>query len=88
MADPIRIYVDNIRGNDASPRAEEHRPVRTADRAFTMLPPTWEGSAEILFVNTDRPYEINARSITFGRPSGSGFQWRHQGGNSWHSWFF
>ncbi|HSE15490.1 MAG TPA: hypothetical protein VLB46_00470 [Pyrinomonadaceae bacterium] len=25
-----------------------HRPVRSADRAFTMLPPTWEGSAEIL----------------------------------------
>ena len=72
MSDPLRIYVDNINGDDVSPHATEHHPVKSADRAFTMLPPTWEGTAEIIFANTGVNYEINARSITFGRPNGSG----------------
>lgn len=71
----VKIYVDNVRGNDSPGRGiimgtQEH-PVRTADKAFSLLPPTWDGSAEIIFALTEHPeYSIEATSVSFGTPIG------------------
>ena len=58
--DNIQIYVDNVNGSDDTERrGGSSDPVRTADRAFSLLPPFWRGSAEIIFAVTPEPiYDI------------------------------
>lgn len=64
----ILIYVDNIRGNDVHDGI--HQPVKTADRAFSLLPPYWYGRAEIIFEATNREYPITTSAVYFGIPVG------------------
>jgi hypothetical protein len=78
----IKIYVDNQFGSDSfdifetgSPRTtagSQRDPVRTADRAFALLPPTWSGSAEIIFAATGLDYPITTNSVSLGQPVGAG----------------
>jgi|GEM_PF-6779629 len=65
----ITIHVDNIRGNDAHDGV--HQSVKTADRAFSLLPPSWYGRAEIIFEVTNREYPITTSAVYFGTPVGS-----------------
>jgi len=64
----ILIYVDNIRGNDVHDGI--HQPVKTADRAFSLLPPYWHGRAEIIFAVTDIEYPVTASAVYLGTPIG------------------
>lgn len=64
----ILIHVDNIRGDDVHDGI--HQPVRTADRAFGLLPPFWDGRAEIIFAVTNREYPITTSAAYFGTPVG------------------
>ena len=70
--DSIQIYVDNISGDDDSRRSgSSSEPVKTADRAFSLLPPFWRGAAEIIFAVTSNPlYPIITDKLSFGMPSG------------------
>ena len=70
MADDIQIYVDNVDGRDTN-RGKNNAPVRTADRAFNLLPDTWRGGAEIIFVPTGEPYDITTSAVSFGTPIGT-----------------
>lgn len=72
MPEDILIYVDNTLGigndnNDGTLR----RPVHTADEAFSRLPSSWRGRAEIIFKATDTPYPITTSSLYLGTPIGS-----------------
>ncbi|MBD0369767.1 MAG: hypothetical protein ICV60_02860 [Pyrinomonadaceae bacterium] len=79
---PTRIYVDNTLpassddndGMDPGPRnpATGHGAVASADRAFSLLPSSWKGSAEIIFAPTNTPYEISTEAIYLGTPIGPG----------------
>jgi hypothetical protein len=72
MPERIQIYVDNVDGNDHPETAGDQRhPVRTADKAFSLLPDHWTGQAEIIFVPRPSPYDINTDSIYLGTPVGS-----------------
>ena len=72
MPERIQIYVDNVDGNDHPETAGDQRhPVRTADKAFSLLPDHWTGEAEVIFVPRPGPYEINSDSIYLGTPVGS-----------------
>ena len=70
--DNIQIYVDNVNGSDDTERrGGSSDPVRTADRAFSLLPPFWRGSAEIIFAVTPEPiYDIVTDKVSLGIPSG------------------
>ena len=71
MPERIQIYVDNVDGNDHPETAGDQRhPVRTADKAFSLLPDHWTGQAEIIFVPRPEPYDINTDSIYLGTPVG------------------
>lgn len=72
MPERIQIYVDNVDGNDHPATAGDQRhPVRTADKAFSLLPDHWPGQAEIIFVPRPGFYDINTDSIYLGTPVGS-----------------
>lgn len=71
MPEDIFIYVDNTIGvgndnNDGTLR----RPVLTADEAFSRLPSSWRGRAEIIFKMTDTFYPIETRTLYLGTPIG------------------
>ena len=68
MQDNIQIYVDPHGHNDSNNAGSQANPVQTADKAFSMLPPSWRGSAEIIFAPGD--YEIETDAISFGMPIG------------------
>lgn len=70
MEHDIQIYVDNVDGND-NRSGNRNAPVSTADKAFNLLPPSWPGRAEIIFVATGRPYEILTDAVSFGTPVGA-----------------
>lgn len=65
----IQIYVNNITGDDSNDGSQDH-PLATADEAFRRLPPFWHGSAEIVFINTDRVYPIATSAVALGTPIG------------------
>ena len=69
MADHIQIHVDNRDGRDTQPGTRT-TPVRTAHRAFSLLPEAWRGSAEIVFAPTGDPYDIITDAVSFGTPVG------------------
>ena len=69
MQDKIQIYVDNERGhNDNNNSGNRSTPVQTADKAFSLLPSSWRGSAEILFAPGD--YLIDTDVVSVGMPIG------------------
>jgi hypothetical protein len=71
MAD-ILIYVDKNVGDDSNDGTERH-PLATADEAFRRLPSSWDGSAEIVFIdNKDSVYPISTAAVAFGTPIGPG----------------
>ena len=68
----LQIYVDNVDGNDHPETAGDQRhPVRTADKAFSLLPDHWTGQAEIIFVPRNEPYDIRTDAIYLGTPVGA-----------------
>ena len=67
-SEDILIHVDNRSGSDNHDGI--HQPVETADKAFSLLPPSWHGSAEIIFAVTDIPYPIRKSAVYFGTPIG------------------
>ena len=69
MADSIQIFVDNLDGRDTQPGTRT-APVKTAHRAFTLLPDAWRGSAEIIFAPTREPYDVTTDAVSFGTPIG------------------
>lgn len=72
MERAIEIYVDNEEGNDHPETSGDQRhPVKTADKAFSLLPDHWTGTAEIIFVPRRDPYFIETDSIYLGTPIGS-----------------
>jgi hypothetical protein len=72
MQERFQIYVDSEEGNDHPETSGDQRhPVRTADRAFSLLPDHWTGQAEIIFVPRSAPYDISTDSIYLGTPVGS-----------------
>ena len=72
MERAVEIYVDNIDGNDHPETSGDQRhPVKTADKAFSLLPDHWRGTAEIIFVPRPDPYFIDTDSIYLGSPLGS-----------------
>ncbi|HKY44879.1 MAG TPA: hypothetical protein VJM50_17435 [Pyrinomonadaceae bacterium] len=70
MQDNIQIYVDPHGHNDNNNSANEANPVQTADKAFSLLPPSWRGSAEIIFAPGE--YTIETDAVSFGMPIGAG----------------
>src|SRR6185369_3118709 len=67
----IKIYVDNNQAhNDSNNSGNQANPVRTADHAFSLLPASWEGRAEIIFAVTGRDYEVDTDAVSFGVPIG------------------
>lgn len=67
----INIYVDNNQAhNDSNNSGNQANPVRTADKAFSLLPASWEGRAEIIFAVTGRDYEVDTDAVSFGVPIG------------------
>jgi hypothetical protein len=68
MPDNIQIYVDPRGHNDSNNAGSQSNPVQTADKAFSMLPPSWRGSAEIIFAPGD--YTIDTDAVSFGMPIG------------------
>jgi hypothetical protein len=71
----VLIYVDNRRGDNNNDGTEPdphgiHGPVATADKAFSLLPPSWHGRAEIIFATTEIDYPIASSSVYFGMPIG------------------
>lgn len=69
MQDNIQIYVDPHGHNDSNNAGSQSNPVQTADKAFSMLPPSWRGSAEIIFAPGD--YEIETDAVNLGMPIGT-----------------
>jgi hypothetical protein len=69
MDQNIQIYVDNIEGRN-SHSGKRDAPVDTAEKAFSLLPPSWTGRAELIFAMTGRPYEILTDAVCFGTPIG------------------
>ncbi|HXC71228.1 MAG TPA: hypothetical protein VN644_14695 [Pyrinomonadaceae bacterium] len=67
MPDNIEIYVDARSDNDDNPGTES-APVRTAGKAFTLLPPSWRGRAAIIFAPGN--YTIETDAVSFGMPVG------------------
>jgi len=65
----IAIYVNNNIGNDSNDGSASH-PLATADEAFRRLPSSWNGSAEIVFINTNRVYPISTSAVALGIPVG------------------
>jgi len=68
MQDKIEIYVDPHGHNDGNNAGNQQNPVQTADKAFSMLPPSWRGSAEIIFAEGE--YSIASDAISIGMPIG------------------
>ena len=68
MQDKIQIYVDPHGHNDSNNAGSQSNPVQTADKAFSMLPPSWRGSAEIIFAEGE--YSIDTDAISVGMPIG------------------
>jgi hypothetical protein len=68
MPDNIQIYVDPRGNNDHNNAGNQSNPVQTADKAFSMLPPSWRGSAEIVFAPGE--YTIESDAVSFGTPFG------------------
>lgn len=73
----IILFVDNVNGSDTGipgaidPLGSQRNPVATADKAFSLLPAYWDGSAEIRFLVTSDPsYRITAGAVYFGMPIG------------------
>ena len=66
MPDNIQIYV-NLTGNDDN-AGSQSTPVRTPDKAFSLLPPSWGGRAEVIFAPGD--YTIETDAVSFGMPIG------------------
>lgn len=68
----IAIYVDNRprTGNDTNDGSPDF-PLATADEAFRRLPPSWDGSAEIVFINTGLVYPISTSAVALGIPVGA-----------------
>lgn len=46
-ADDIEIFVDCLNGDDENP-GTKGLPVKTLERAFTIVPETWKGKCEII----------------------------------------
>lgn len=73
----VLIYVDDEgddRNDGTHPERDtpsRHGPVRTADRAFSLLPPYWLGSAQIIFKATSEPYTITTDTLYLGTPLGT-----------------
>ena len=70
MPDNIQIYVDPRGHNDSNNAGSRSNPVQTADKAFSLLPPSWRGSAEIIFAPGE--YTIETDAVSFGMPIGPG----------------
>jgi hypothetical protein len=68
MSDNIQIYVDPHGNNDRNNAGSQSNPVQTADKAFSMLPPSWRGSAEIIFAPGE--YSIETDAVSLGMPTG------------------
>jgi len=68
MQDNIQIYVDPHGHNDNNNSGSQSNPVQTADKAFSLLPPSWRGSAEIIFA--PGVYTIETDAIFCGTPIG------------------
>lgn len=69
MEHDIQIYVDNVGGRNNN-SGNRSAPVRTADKAFSLLPPSWHKRAEIIFAVTGSDYEITTDAVSFGTPIG------------------
>jgi hypothetical protein len=69
MQDNIQIYVNPRGNNDSNNAGNQSNPVQTADKAFSLLPPSWRGSAEIIFAPGD--YTIDKDAVSFGMPIGT-----------------
>lgn len=68
MQDNIQIYVNPHGNNDSNNAGNQSNPVQTADKAFSLLPPSWRGSAEIIFAPGE--YAIDKDAVSFGMPVG------------------
>ena len=70
MEHDIQIFVDNREGHDNN-SGNRSAPVRTADKAFSLLPSSWHKRAEIIFAVTGEAYEVTTDAVSFGTPVGS-----------------
>lgn len=80
MERPIQIYVDSVDGNDHPDNlghdgpeslGDQRHPVMTVEKAFSLLPDHWTGTAEIIFVPRRDAYTIDTDAIYLGAPVGS-----------------
>jgi len=69
MSEDVLIYVDNVAGNNSND-GTQRRPVATADEAFSRLPSSWRGRAEITFAPNAIAYPITSGTVYLGTPTG------------------